>query len=84
MTYQEKHNALQKNFTEKFNAYEQLKDETPEEDRESGEFLRVKSEFEKINYEYQEFLMMFKDKNASPEDKLGAPGERCEPSNLNQ
>ncbi len=78
MTYQEKHDALQKSFTEKFNAYEKLKDETLNEDQQSEEFLRVRSEFEKINYEYQEFLMKFKNKNASSCDEPGVQGKKYE------
>jgi len=78
MTYQQKRDELQNIFSEKFDAYENLKNEVPEEEHQSGEFLRVKSEFEKVNFEFQTFLISFKDNNALPDDELGTSGERCD------
>ena len=72
MTYQQKREELQNIFSEKFDAYENFKNEVSEEEHQSGEFLRVKSEFEKVNYEFQSFLISFKGNNALPDDELGA------------
>ena len=71
MTYQQKRDELQNIFSEKFDAYENFKTEVSEGEQQSGKFLRVKSEFEKVNYEFQSFLISFKDNNASPDDELG-------------
>jgi hypothetical protein len=70
MNYQQKRDELQNIFSEKFDAYENFKKEVSEEEQQSAEFQRVKSEFEKVNYELQSFLISFKDNGLLPDDKI--------------
>lgn len=70
MTYQQKRGELQNIFSEKFDAYENFKNEVSEEEQQSAEFQRIKSEFEKVNYEFQSFLISFKNKGALPDDEF--------------
>ena len=78
MTYQEKFAELQNRFSEKFDIYEKFQKELSPGKEESEEFLTAKAEFEKVSYEFQNFLMVFKDNNASSNDELGTMGQRCE------
>ena len=77
MTYAEKQADIQKRFSERFDAYEKLKEEVSPGKEESVEFLKAKSEFETVNTEYQEFLILFKENKASPNDEFGTKGEQC-------
>ena len=77
MTYAEKQADLQKRFSERFDAYEILKKEIANGKEEPVEFLKVKSEFETVNTEYQEFLILFKENKAAPNDEFGTKGEQC-------
>jgi hypothetical protein len=78
MTYQEKHDELQKLFSEKFDVYEKFQKELSSGNDESDKFLIAKSEFEKASNDYQTFLIMFKDNNAFPNEEFGTSGQRCE------
>ena len=77
MTYQEKFDELQTQFSEKFDAYEKLQKKLSLGSDQSDQFLRAKAEFEKASGEFQAFLSMFKENNASPGDEFGSVGERC-------
>ena len=78
MTYDQKHVELQKDFLEKFELFHKLDEEASDGEKNSAAYLKVKEEFEKINIEYQDFLMMFKDTDAKGTDELGVVGERCD------
>jgi hypothetical protein len=77
MTYSEKQAELQKLFSERFDAYQKLKAENSPGKEESVEFLKAKSEFEKVNTEYQEFLILFKENTSAPNDEYGTKGDHC-------
>ena len=77
MTYQEKFDELQKQFSEKFDAFEKFQKKLSLGNDQSDQFLIVKSEFEKASNDFQAFLIMFKENNASPGDEVGSVGERC-------
>jgi hypothetical protein len=77
MTYQEKFDELQTQFSAKFDAFEKFQKKLSLGNDQSDQFLIVKSEFEKASSEFQAFLNMFKDSNASPGDEFGSVGERC-------
>jgi len=81
MTYQQKRDELQELFSEKFDAYEKAKHEVSPEDPESENFLNSKTEFEKVNIDFQNFLISFKDNNGLPNAEYGTTGERCDPVN---
>lgn len=76
MTYQEKHNELQKLFSEKFDIYEKFQRELSLGKGESVEFLMAKSEFDKGSNDFQTFLILSKENNASPNDEFGIIGQR--------
>jgi len=78
MTYQEKHDELQKLFSEKFDVYEKFRKELSSGIDEPDKFWIAKSEFEKASHDYQTFLIMFKDNNASPDGEFGTSDQRCE------
>jgi len=77
MTYQEKFEELQALFSKTFDVYEQLRKELSLDNGRSVEFLRATAEFEKVSHDFQAFLIMFKENNASPGDEFGSEGERC-------
>jgi hypothetical protein len=78
MTYQQKNDELQKLFTEKFDAYETAKKEMFPKEPGLESFLNIKAEFEKVNFDYQNFLILFKGNNALPADEYGTIGQRCD------
>ncbi len=60
MTYDEKHDELQRCFLEKFKLFHQLTDNATGEEKQSAACLKIKEEFEEINVDYQNFLMLVK------------------------
>ncbi|MEP6926528.1 MAG: hypothetical protein ABI834_02775 [Ginsengibacter sp.] len=79
MNYQEKFDELQKIFSEKFDAYEKIQKKFfLRHDEKSEKFLTAKSEFEKASNDFQSFIILFRETNASPNDELGSMGQRCE------
>jgi len=77
MTYQEKFDELQKSFSQRFDVYEKFQKELSLGIEGSDKFLIAKSEFEKISYDFQAFLIMFKENNAKPGDEFGTTDDRC-------
>lgn len=77
MTYQEKFDELQKLFSEKFDAHEKLRKKLSPGDSQSNELQSAQSEFEKANTDLQNYLILFKENNALPDDEFGATGQRC-------
>ena len=78
MTYQQKRDELQQLFSEKFDTYEKAKEEVSLQDQESEKFLNTKEEFEKVNTDFQNFLISFKDNNGFPDAEYGTIGQRCD------
>ena len=78
MTYQQKRDDLQQLFSKKFDTYEKAKQGVSQQDLESEKFLNCKAEFEKVNIEFQNFLISFKDYSGLPNAESGTIGERCD------